>query len=729
MGAVTIDDTHDPTPFVRRDGARNRIELAVTGARCAGCIQAIESGMGALPGVRLARMNLSTGKLVVEWEGLREGARGIVERLAGLGFPAKAFDPAAVRNAEDAEARLLLRCLAVAGFAAGNVMLFSVSVWAGADMDAATRGLFHWLSALIAIPAVAYAGRPFFRSAFAALSRGRTNMDVPITLGVVLATGMSIVETAMGAEHAFFDAAVMLLFFLLTGRYLDHQLRAQARSAANDLLRLQSATATRIETDGRVASVAAKDVRAGDRLLVAPGERLAADGILETAGAEFDLSLLTGESELQTLAAGVPLRGGALNRGRPVTVRATAAVETSYVADLARLLEAAEQSRGGYVRIAERAARVYVPVVHGLAATAFLWALWSGLSTHDAIMRAVTLLIITCPCALGLAVPAVQIVAAGRLFRKGLLVKSGDALERLALADTVIFDKTGTLTLGRPQLTGGEGWDAATLEEAARLARTSRHPLARALAAAAGPGVAADGVQEVPGLGLEACVGGAVWKLGRAAFAGADADAAAGSALYFRKGQGPVSVFRFGDRLRQDAAHTLQSLSGLGLSVEMLSGDRNQAVSSIAAEAGVSDWRAEASPEDKIAHVRALKAAGRTVLMIGDGLNDAAALAEATVSLSPGEGADVTQAAADFVLQGSKLAPVADAVRVARAAQARVRENLIFSVLYNAFAVPLAFAGWVTPLVAAVAMSGSSLIVTLNALRLAREEGAQPWTR
>jgi P-type Cu2+ transporter len=710
----------DPSPFVRDTAAGHRLELAVTGARCVGCIQKIEGDLGRIPGVTAARMNLSTGKLVVEWSGAKSLGRTLIDKLAGLGFPSKAFDPASVRNAEDSEARFLLRCLGVAGFAAGNIMLYSVSIWAGGDMDDTTRTLFHWLSALIAIPAVAYAGRPFFRSAFAALSRGRTNMDVPITLGVSLALGMSVVETAYGAHHAYFDASVTLLFFLLIGRYLDHRLRAAARSAANDLLSMQSASASVIGPDGRVATVAAKDILAGARLLIAPGERLVADGTIETPDSEWDMALLTGESDPVRRAAGAAVKAGALNVGRPAVVAVSAGVAQSYVADLARMLETAEQNRSQFVRIADRAARAYVPIVHSLALAAFVWALTAGLSTHDAVMRAVALLIITCPCALGLAVPAVQIVAAGRLFRQGLLMKSGDALERLALVDTAVFDKTGTLTVGRPQVLNAAEISAAALENAAMLARSSRHPLARALVKAAGQGPAAANVREVTGQGLEAIVDGETWRLGSARFTGSTESAESGSSLWFRQGNAAPVRFAFADALRSDAAEALRGLAKLGLEVELLSGDRRAAVAAAANDTGIVAWRAETLPEEKTARIAALKASGRHVLMLGDGLNDAAALASATASISPGDGADVTQAAADFVLQGNRLEPVVEAVRVARAARARILENLAFSVLYNACAVPLAFAGLVTPLVAAIAMSGSSLIVTLNALRLAQ---------
>lgn len=726
MAALTADvgSVFDPAPFIRREAGVNRLELAVAGARCAGCIKTIESSLAALPGMRQARMNLSTGKLSVEWEGAASLGGRILDTLALKGFPAKAFDPALIQRSEDQEARFLLRCLAVAGFASGNIMLFSVSIWAGGDMGVETRTLFHWLSAMIAIPAVAYAGRPFFRSALGALRRFRTNMDVPISLGVILAVGMSLFETVNHAQHAYFDAAVALLFFLLIGRYLDHLLRARARSAAQDLLSMQSASASRIAADGKTMRVAAKDIAAGDRLLVAPGERVVADGTLESREGLFDLALLTGETQGVAKAAGEAVQSGALNLGRPIVLKVTAAVSESYVAGLSRLLETAEQNRSQYVRIADRAARAYVPVVHGLALAALVWGFASGLEAHDAVMRAVTLLIITCPCALGLAVPAVQIVACGRLFRQGVLVKSGDALERLAKANVILADKTGTLTLGRPMLINASTVPAAVIERAARLARASRHPLARALAAHAGAGPVADDVREVPGEGLEAQMDGRSVRLGRAAFVGGPAGeemvAEDGSRLYFREGEGQAVPLVFHDRLRADASQALAAFRARGLAVEILSGDRPGPVADAAALTGVERWRAGLLPEEKLAHLKALKAQGAQVFMIGDGINDAAALAEAHVSLSPGAGADIAQAAADMVLQGERLMPVVEALDVARGAAARIRENLAFSVLYNACAVPLAFLGLVTPLIAAIAMSGSSLIVTLNALRLAK---------
>ncbi len=708
----------DPSPFVRRDrhgGAR--IELAVKGARCAGCIAKIESGLKALDGVSEARLNLSTGKLAVTWRDGRMPATAIVKRVHDLGYEARPYDPEAQLQNDDAEGRLLLRCMAVAGFAAANVMLLSISIWAGAgDMGEGTRTLFHWISGLIAIPAALYAGQPFYRSALKSLGAGHANMDVPIGLAIVLALALSVYQTAIHGENAYFDAAVALPFLLLIGRYLDWQLRRKARAAARDLVAMQAVTATRLDAGGRAQAVLARDIAIGDRLLLATGERAAVDGIIEDYDSEADVSLVSGESTPVAVRRGSLLRAGSIITGRAIVLKAVARVEDSLVAELARLLEAGQQSRSRTVKLADRAAAIYVPAVHGLAASVFIGWLAFGASLSIALTNAIALLIVTCPCALGLAVPAVQIVATGRLFKRGLLVKSGDALERLADIDTAVFDKTGTLTMGRPVLTNANAIDAATLEAAAMLARASRHPLARALAAYAGDGAVAEGAHEVPGFGVEAVTDGIVQRLGRADWIGAPHGE--GSELWFRDGDAAPVRFAFSDSLRADAGAALKAIAARGVRIEMLSGDREDAAEAIAREAGVSDWRAGVEAKEKVAHLNALAGAGHRTLMVGDGLNDAAALALAHVSISPGTAVDATQAAADMVLQGEALMPIAEAIDVARAARARVLENFAFAAAYNAVAVPLAAAGLVTPLIAAVAMASSSLIVTLNALRM-----------
>ena len=380
-------------------------------------------------------------------------------------------------------------------------------------------------------------------------------------------------------------------------------------------------------------------------------------------------------------------------------------------------MEAGAQSKSRYVRLADRAAAIYVPVIHTVAASTFLgWWLIGGLDVRSALLRAVAVLIITCPCALGLAVPAVQITASGRLFRKGVLVKSGAALERLAEVDHVVFDKTGVLTEGRPRLVEA---DPAQLRRAAPLARASRHVLSRALAAAAGPGPAAAEATETAGEGVEGMIDGRRAKLGRADFVGAATGGARETELWFAiEGETPVR-FRFADELRDDALQTLQALKARGLTIQILSGDVESSVARAAGALGVETWSAGLLPAAKALTIDKLAAAGRKVLMVGDGLNDAAALAKAHASMAPGSAADASQNAADLVFAGEGLGAVVTAIDVARAARRRALENFGFSALYNMIAAPAAMLGLVTPLIAALAMSGSSLIVTLNALRMA----------
>ena len=713
----------DPAPFVRRlQNGESVLELSVFGAKCGGCIAKIEGGLKKIRGVERARLNLSTGKLSVAWRADDVAPIDIAQTLSSLGYRSQAFDPAALADDADREGRLLLRCLAVAGFAAANIMLLSVAVWAGheGEMGPATRSMMHWLSACIALPAAGFAGRPFFRSAWTALKARRANMDVPISLAVILALSVSLYETVNHGRHAYFDAAVMLLFFLLIGRYLDHRLRARSRAAARDLLALQATTANLMRADGTTEQIAARDIKPGDRIILWPGDRAPVNAVIDEGASSVDVSLVTGESAPARLSGGETLYAGVVNLSDRLVATAIATIDDSLIADLARLIEAGEQSKSKYVGMAERAAALYVPLVHTLALATFLgWFFLADAGMRVSIMNAVAVLIITCPCALGLAAPAVQVVATGRLFKNGVLVKSGDALERLADVDTFVFDKTGTLTYGRMFVSNREDIPDAIFEQAAMLARTSRHPLARAIAAAAGPGPIADAAREYSGLGVEGELFGERGRLGRADWVGAvETDGDADSACWFRSGDAAPVRFVFNDGVRADVGDVMAALSARDKTIEMLSGDRTPVAARIADMAGITTWRGALSPEDKIERLGILRGEGRKVAMVGDGLNDAPALAAAHASLSPGTAADASQAAADFVYQGDGLGAVVTAFDVAKAARRRMKENFAFAALYNLCAIPLAVFGFVTPLIAALAMSGSSVIVTLNALRL-----------
>ncbi len=718
MGALNLS-LHQPnidlSRYMRRaaDGSCG-FEVSVKGARCANCIAKIEKGVGAIPGVEAARLNLSTGKLSVVSRGV--APEKILQRVRDIGYEAQPFEAAESLNADEAEGQFLLRCLAVSGFATVFVMGLTDGIWYGTDISDATRQLFFWLAGAVAVPASLYAGQPFFRSAWRGVAARSTNMDIPISLAVLLALGLSIYQAGSHGPHTYFDAAVMLVFLLLIGRYLDFRLRDRARGAARHLLTLQSVLVRRRAPSGDIETVTAREVAPGDLLLIATGDRIPVNGVVEDHATELDLSLVTGEIMPQAVGAGAPIQAGTIVTGRAMMLRATAAVENSLVADLARLLEAGQQTRSAYVRLADRAAALYVPLVFSLSLLALLAWLIAGATLAQAVTNAIAVLIITCPCALGLAVPAVQIVATERLFKRGVFVKSGDALERLAEIDTVIFDKTGTLTAGMPVLHNAQSLPSGILERAARIARASRHPLARAIALAAGDGPAAPDVREVAGAGLETGSGDDIERLGSAAWCGAlERD----YQLWYRRGAHPPIGFRLQDAIRPDSSALVQSLSRYGLKVEMLSGDNAANVRAVAEEVGIASWFAGVTPQQKAARLQSLREQGRHVLMVGDGINDAAAMALAHVSIAPGTATDISQRASDMVLRGNELSPIAEAFDVARRARRLVLMNFALAAVYNLTAIPMAAMGYVTPLIAAATMAGSSLLVIANALRLA----------
>ncbi len=706
----------DFAPFAQaeRDGTQ-RLELVVAGLTCGACVWLVEQALAREPDILSARASLSARRLAVTWRGDAARANDIAELLARLGFRAAPFSPACLRATEDAEGRELTRALGIASFGAMNVMLVSVAVWVGTDMGPALRHGLHWLAALIGMPIVLVAGMPFYRSAWAALRAGRSSMDMAVSLGVLATALMSLSETVFNGPYTYFDGATALLALLLAGRVLDRGARRRARQSVAELLALQEGTIQRLLPDGRTEAVPAERAAAGDRVLVAAGERLRLDGVAE-GETLLDAAATTGESLPRRFGAGEALPAGAVNMGAAFTMVVSAAAKDGSLAAMARLLERAEQARGRFVDIADRASRWYVPVVHAVAAATF--ALWWGVlgaPWQVGLVNAVCVLLITCPCALALAVPAVQVVAVGALFRRGVLVTSATALERLAGADHAVLDKTGTLTEGRPVLIP-EGQDPAVLLRAASLARASRHPLAQALLRAAPDAPAADGVQEIPGQGLAR---GAA-RLGSPAFCGL-APSADGMTLAYREGDGAPTLFRFADRLRGDATASVAALGALGLEAELLSGDGDRAVAAVAREAGIAAWHAGADPAAKQARIMALKAEGRRPLMVGDGINDAAALVAAHVSASPAGATDLAQTASDLVLQREGLAMLPGAIRIARRAQAIARQNIGFSLFYNVLAVPMAVAGLVTPLIAALVMASSSIIVVVNALRAGKE--------
>jgi len=694
------------------------MELAVDGIACGACIGRIENAVKSVPGVAEARLNFTNRRLHVIWaDGSLQPAQ-ILQALEANGYRGHPFVPLRAEKEELAEARRLTRCLAVAGFAAMNIMLLSVSVWSGnvTDITPETRDFFHWASALIALPAAAYAGRPFFASAWRALRARSLNMDVPISLGVILALAMSLVETANHAEHAYFDSAVMLLFFLLIGRTLDHAMRRKTRAVAGNLAALKADTAHRIVGE-ELVSVPVAALKAGDRLLVKPGERVPADGAVLNGVSEVDESLITGETSRRRIGAGATIYAGSVNYSGALTLKVTVSNGAALIDEIEKLLEKAASAKSRAMRLADRASRIYAPVVHVTAGLTLVGWLIAGAGIHQAVVTAIAVLIITCPCALALAIPAVQVVASGTLFRTGIILNAGDAIERLARIDTVVFDKTGTLTLPEPSVVNGSSLQPLLLQKAARLALSSRHPLAVALSREATVRTPVAGAMEEPGRGVRAIIEGVEARLGSADFCDVSTVGTSNaSTICFRHGE-DFGVIEIAQSLRPDAINVVTSLRERGLDLRILSGDHVDAVASVAHALGIRHWEAGLKPAEKIARIEEWKANGHCVLMVGDGLNDAPSLAAAHVSLSPISATAVTQAQADAVFMGDNLKPVLDAIVVASRARMLMTENLWLAALYNAVAVPIAIAGAVTPLIAALAMSGSSLLVTLNALR------------
>ncbi|MCS6762243.1 MAG: cadmium-translocating P-type ATPase [Candidatus Devosia symbiotica] len=713
----SIDDQADLGAFVTR-GAEGVDEIcfAVPDAYCAACIDTIETALRQTPGVMAARVNLSQRRVTIRY-GADTELGALPTRITRSGYRNFPVD-AAVDSGQDAALSELVRAMAVAGFAAGNIMLFSVSVWAGADES--TRILFHWLSALLALPAIVYAGRPFFHSAWAALRVGHTNMDVPISIGVVLTTALSLFETITGGEQAYFDASTMLLFFLLAGRTLDHLMRKQARSAVDNLAHLSPRGAYQILDDGKRAFVRLADIVPGMRFVLRAGDRVPVDAIVVSDSGQIDMAMVNGESIPLSALPGVVLPAGAINLLGTIEISANKPSSESFLARMAAYVAAAEDTRTRYRRLADRAAQLYAPVVHLTAAATFVLWILLGVDWHTALLNAVAVLIITCPCAMALAVPIVHVVAAGRLFANGVVMRDGSALERMAAVRIAAFDKTGTLTRGKPRLVEQSPPDPTLRTIAARLAAQSNHPLSRAIAETNGTTTDARlDVTEIAGQGVETKIDGIYWRLGSAAFCAADDKGPdASSHVWLARNGQPVALFAFEDRLRSDAAPTIAAMHALHVPAHILSGDRESAVKSVATAIDAASWSASLAPEDKQAAIAALRAAHGAVLMVGDGINDAPALRAADVSIAPANAADIGRAAADFLLTNDRLTGVPFVLAMARRTDALVRQNLAFAMLYNAVVLPLAITGHVTPLVAAIAMSASSIIVVLNALRL-----------
>ncbi|WKT59583.1 heavy metal translocating P-type ATPase [Microbulbifer thermotolerans] len=724
-------------PFGGGDDDRQLASLLIGGISCAACVWLIEKHLGQLEGVDKVSVNANTQRAQVCFDPSAIRPSQLFAELARIGYrPA----PATSANSEDLiqrEQRAALRRLGVAGLGTMQVMMFAVALYFGASSGIETelQSYLRWVSLLVATPVVFFAARPFFSAAWRSL-RGRSlSMDVPVSLAIGLAYVASFYATVFETGEVYFESISMFTFFLLLGRTVEMRARHRAGLASGGLAQLLPLTATKVEK-GEENSVPVAALAAGDIILLRPGDTIPADGEVIEGESGVDESLLSGESAPRQKSPGSTVYAGSVNSDSSLLVRVTAAGQATRLSAIERLVERAQLEKPHQVALADRVAGWFVGLVLVAALTAF--AFWWHLDAERAFWVALSVLVVTCPCALSLATPAAVAAATLRLQQIGLLVAAGNLLETLPRITRVVFDKTGTLTRGEPHITQIEllrdGWTEQRVKDcAAALESHSNHPLARAFRAWRG-NLGASELRLHTGQGVEGVVDGERLRLGRADFAvqptGAAAPeipAAEGQWLLLADTEGPVAWIALGDSLRPSARGAVARLQAEGLHTELLSGDQSAEVARLAAAAGIRDFRAGASPEDKLAHLQQLQRRGDKVLMVGDGLNDVPVLSGADASVAMLSAADLAQSRADAILLNGDLMVLPDAIALARKCRRIVRQNLTWALGYNALALPLAVCGLVPPWAAAIGMSASSLIVVLNALRLSRSRvGKRP---
>lgn len=696
--------------------------VMVEGLHCAGCIRKIESAFEKDPDIETARVNFSNHRLYLVWNGPQENVETYIKRVQNLGFGAYPFSPDEEVELKKAQQKRILLALAVAGFAMGNVMLISIALWiTDADtMGEGTRQLLQWLSALIAVPAIFFSGQLFFQSAYKALSHKKTNMDVPISVALILTTAISLWGMFNHQEHIYFDSALMLMFFLLVGRYLDMRAQGQATQAATDILGHLNETYTVLNSDGDKKECRVSDLLPDMNIIIEAGRRFPVDGVIVDGESDADAALITGETLPINISKGTDIYAGTINLSAPVVFKVQKIADESVTEKIKTLLGRATKNKSTYMRIADRAAQIYTPLVHSLALVTFVfWLFYMKADWQTSLMIAVSVLIITCPCALGLAVPVVHVLAIGKLLKKGVILKSGDALERLQKITNIIFDKTGVLTTGQARLIGE--YDPNVFKKAASLALHSHHPLSKALVKVYnGKTVRMTDIVEHPGKGIEGKYRGDTIRLGRKEWITPEVENSNTSVQTWFDDGAAQTPFYFSDSLRNNTTETIEYFKSQNIEISLLTGDKKNQANKIAAMSNIKDIHAEQLPEDKFNFIQSMSKQNKKTLMIGDGLNDTAALAAADVSMAPSSAVDLTQNTADIVFMGDSLEPVITTYKIAQHSQKMVKQNFALAVVYNVIAIPFAMAGFVTPVIAALAMSASSLIVIANSFRLNR---------
>ena len=711
----------------RKEGELREASLILEGIVCAACVWLNERHVGRLPGVHAFYVNYATHRAQVVWDDSRIHLSDILKAISAIGYRAHPYDPQRQEAVQKKERSRMLRRIGIAGVGAMQVMMMAVAMYLGdyQGMDAHIRNLLRWASLAITLPVIGYSGQAFFLSAWRDLRRRRLGMDVPVAIALGSAFLASAWHTALGRGEVYYDSVTMFIFFLLIGRFLEMTARHRAGQVAEELVKLMPAVAHRQTEDGSLQEVPVAELRPGDRVVVKPGEPVPADGTVLAGRSSVDESLLTGESLPVDKAPGAPLVGGTLNVASPLTLRVERVGQDTVLAGISRLLERAQEEKPQIARLANRVAGWFVAGLLAVAALVFGWWAWQT-DAGEAFRITLSVLVVTCPCALSLATPVALTAATGALTRVGMLTTRGHALETLAQATDIVFDKTGTLTRGQLRLvrvSTAEGVDEGEARAlAAGLEAHSAHPIALALREGVTPR-ALEVIEDETGRGVLGRDGERLLRIGsldwvRDWHPDWREEATDGTRIYLADRARVLAVFELRDELRPEAPAVVRRFRAQGLRVHLLSGDAEAAVARVAGALGIDDWRARQLPADKLAYVKALQGEGRVVAMVGDGVNDAPVLAAAQVSIAMGGGAHLAQASADMVLLSNHLERIPRAVDKARQTLRIIRQNLTWAIVYNLAALPLAAAGYVPPWLAAIGMSGSSLLVVLNALRL-----------
>jgi Cu2+-exporting ATPase len=716
--------------FVRETGGAVReASLILEGIVCAACVWLNENHVKQLPGILEFRINYSTHRATLKWDNSIIHLSDVLKSISEIGYHAHPFDPGRLESLQKKEKSAALRRIAVAGLGMMQVMMIAVAMYIGAvsDMDTEMRGFLRWISLIMTTPVVFYSSRVFFASAWRDLRRGRFGMDVPVSLAIAVAFSASIWATVTGGGEVYFDSVSMFTFFLLSGRYLEMAARHKAGQVAEELVRLMPATATRLR-DGEQEVIPVGQLEMGDHVLVKPGEVVPADGVVIDGVSSTNESLLTGESLPSQKHTGDTLVGGTVNIESPLTMRVEKVGDNTVLAAIIRLLERAQSEKPELARMAEKVASRFVPLILLIAAGVFLW--WYQHQPDQAFWIALSVLVVTCPCAFSLATPAALTAATGLLTSKGVLTTRGHALETLARITHIIFDKTGTLSHGQLEVVDFKTLGGATASfckhVAAGLETASEHPVAHAVLRLSDSPATFGNLTAESGRGVKGVYQQKRYRIGTESFVreltGVDLPAIPRSPerseIFLGSEDGWLALIALADRLRGEAADMVQELHALGIEVTLLSGDSPPVVEGVAQQLGIHHALGGQLPEGKLAYLKKLQEQGAVVAMVGDGVNDAPVLAGAQVSVAMGSGSQLAQASADMVLLSENLLQLPFAVKTARRMQVIIKQNFAWTILYNVLAIPLAATGMVAPWMAAIGMSASSLIVVMNALRL-----------